>query len=539
MSRWARTGTIVAGMAWAGVALTPGTAAAGPDTTGAGVREGEVLVIRSAGQPVRRLRVLSVSTVPDGPTLVDVEDAESSARYTIPLQALGMAERDTAGGTVVASATPPAAPKPAAPEPPAPEPPRAAVVPPPVGVPAPQTLAGRPGPRVTQPIPRPMPTTVTATRSADGGGVRVAAEPARPAEYTTMYAPSGGLGPRSTPAALAQSRMAVAAVSPPVAATPPTPMPQAAPTAGLPQQFQRHPLAMATVAPGTGWPRMSAPASTPWPRPTGWNPPAAAETAATDAASQPPPMAAEHPMAVWSRQAATLRTGPAEPRPNPVLARSEPRSTEDDLIPLPSELVRKLQFDPNPAPESDPTAVTVAAQQPATTPLPMPPSKPLAALPQASSARMPPQASTQNPSVSPAALAAHTRPETSDVRQVSLSAPARNDVWAGIPMDARMSAEVGPWLGELKTALRPSVREVAASALVNGRYASRPQVKAALAAAAMTDPAASVRAHCVGLLTRLGYHEPDYVRHLQAAAGSDSAEVRTAARLALARLAPR
>jgi hypothetical protein len=100
-----------------------------------------------------------------------------------------------------------------------------------------------------------------------------------------------------------------------------------------------------------------------------------------------------------------------------------------------------------------------------------------------------------------------------------------------------MAEETGPYLRELFGALRPSIREWAATALAEGRYGSRTEVKAQLAKAAAEDPCPDVRAHCVRLLARLGYHEPRYVGDLAAWAESGPSPVKIAARDALTGLA--
>jgi hypothetical protein len=102
-----------------------------------------------------------------------------------------------------------------------------------------------------------------------------------------------------------------------------------------------------------------------------------------------------------------------------------------------------------------------------------------------------------------------------------------------------MWAEVEPWAADLANALRPSVRERAATALAGGRHASHPEVKKLLAQAAMTDPAGSVQAHCVRVLAALGYHAPEYVEFLQASVGGTHPALKQAAASALARLTPR
>jgi hypothetical protein len=100
-----------------------------------------------------------------------------------------------------------------------------------------------------------------------------------------------------------------------------------------------------------------------------------------------------------------------------------------------------------------------------------------------------------------------------------------------------MADETGPYLRDLSGALRPSVRERAATALAECRYGSRPEVKAQLAKAAASDPCPDVRAHCVKLLSKLGYHESRYLDELAGWAESGPPPLKQAAAAALARLA--
>ncbi len=103
----------------------------------------------------------------------------------------------------------------------------------------------------------------------------------------------------------------------------------------------------------------------------------------------------------------------------------------------------------------------------------------------------------------------------------------------------QMIDETTPLLHDLTQALRPSVRERAATALAEGRYGWRTEVKAELARSAANDPATSVRAHCIQLLSKLGYHDSAYLDQLAGWAESDSVRVREAARAAMAKLGPR
>lgn len=86
---------------------------------------------------------------------------------------------------------------------------------------------------------------------------------------------------------------------------------------------------------------------------------------------------------------------------------------------------------------------------------------------------------------------------------------------------------------DLCTAAKPSNRELAATKLVEGRFAQRPEVKAAIFKAAVGDPAPSVRAHCIECLMKLGYNEAGFRIHLQGASEYGAKIVQAAARTAL------
>ena len=108
-------------------------------------------------------------------------------------------------------------------------------------------------------------------------------------------------------------------------------------------------------------------------------------------------------------------------------------------------------------------------------------------------------------------------------------------------VEVQIREEVQGYVYDLGSALRPSVRENAAICLAEGRYGSRREVKTVLAKAAIADPAPSVRAACIELLLKLGYHDPEYMAYLQSASvpGAGPTLVRAAAKDALAKLAPR
>jgi hypothetical protein len=103
----------------------------------------------------------------------------------------------------------------------------------------------------------------------------------------------------------------------------------------------------------------------------------------------------------------------------------------------------------------------------------------------------------------------------------------------------QMRAELEPCVEALTGHARPSARMDAATALADGRYAGRKEVKQVLATAAAGDPAGVVRAHCIGCLSKLGHADPDHVRKLHAWSADKDPTVRQAAQAALAKLAPK
>jgi hypothetical protein len=132
----------------------------------------------------------------------------------------------------------------------------------------------------------------------------------------------------------------------------------------------------------------------------------------------------------------------------------------------------------------------------------------------------------------------HLKPQVDEERQ-----PIEPVGYTRVPtrqsIEQQLMEETKQHVYDLYTAVRPSLREGAATALAEGRFASRPEVKQVLAKAALADPAPAVRAHCIRLLSALGYHDPEYVEYLRACERGGNAAVRVAAMIALTRLAPR
>lgn len=515
MMRWARTGTIVASMVWTGFlsaqasnAVTPVSGQTHHPAPAAkdGIRDGEVLVLNSAGQPTRRLQVLKISSIPDGPTLVDVKDLESGGIYTLPAQALAAARRDVA-------------------------PSRNSVTP-----------------------PTPQPTTVVASKPVDAP---VEAQPTRewkpsasvaqahsPAQYQSSY-PATATAPQTQPAtspAFAQPvRPTYASANAPTVATPEATSthgssPPRATASTLPQAFMRNPVSARVSG---GWPQLDRSSAPSWPR-SGALP---SQTVASG-----PVYADAHALPRFDTNRMPQQHYMPQARPQPAMQMVQNATPAVTYHPMPVWQQRPVHYAP---------ADTVAAIQTPTAPeaisdpVPTPPASPSVMMPPASLMVATPEQRTPtvksptlvaNAQTVPGNISAHwqaTAATPSNVQPVSLSVPTRTERWIAADPQSRMVAEIQPWMNDLASAIRPSVRETAATALAEGRYGSRSEVKAVLAKTAMTDPADSVQAHCIRLLSQLGYHEVEYLNYLRATAYSGLPEAKSAATAALARLAPR
>jgi len=122
-----------------------------------------VLLMRTAGQPDRKLKVLKRSTFPDGEALVDVQEVTTGQRFTLPAKLADRLPR--AGETPAVAAVAPSPPPRLYPPPPVPQPPQSfappprtavavAPTPPPTYVPTPAYVP----PPQFQPPPTPAPT---------------------------------------------------------------------------------------------------------------------------------------------------------------------------------------------------------------------------------------------------------------------------------------------------------------------------------------------------------------------------------------------
>lgn len=108
-----------------------------------------------------------------------------------------------------------------------------------------------------------------------------------------------------------------------------------------------------------------------------------------------------------------------------------------------------------------------------------------------------------------------------------------------VPAEFRMKDETAQDVAALQSASRPSVRQDAATALAEGRYGSRMEVKTILANTAMHDPAPVVRAHCITCLGKLGFTTPEYLGYLRQCSADTDSDVKLAAANALMKIEPK
>jgi hypothetical protein len=97
MMRWAWAKAVAAGLACAGfaagqapparVSVAPPAPSSPPEATD-GPRTGDVIALRSVGQPERKVTVLRVTRSDGGEALADLQDLATGARYTVPARML-------------------------------------------------------------------------------------------------------------------------------------------------------------------------------------------------------------------------------------------------------------------------------------------------------------------------------------------------------------------------------------------------------------------------------------------------------------------
>lgn len=511
MNRQARLALVTA--AWAtGVVPVFGQAPAAAPSGG-----GPVYVMKTAGQPERRVQVLKSETQPDGSILTDVKDLGTGTIYTLTNPAfLGKPAAPAMPSVGVTAPTPTPAPLPAVP---------AVVAGAPLPAPASPAIApGTPRPLFGQfPNQRTVNTTPVKERLVPVDQVTTSGLPqARGRKTDPLLAGMASRSPNEPPNVMAkvfgdpmknQPLPRVGVLPPaPVDATALAPKPKAVPgvtvvtpTAGPAQPISR-----------PADPALSPRPALPVPKPA--------------VAAVPPPAMAK------PTDAAVALAIPA------IDANAKPSAATGlfDSQTAPTGVVLPKIDEPaaSPAPAVAPTAVPVPAiaATPAPTPAPVPnvPVPAIAAapapVPDVPAVVVPPvtEPVVAIPTVSVPAVAVPALP----AEPVSVAvAPAVPMVTTGeLPRDVKLMIE------DIKTHKRPSFRMENATTLAESAYAKHPAAIEALLHAATNDKAGVVRGHCIARLSEIGYSDPTYLKLLDTWANDLEPAVQRAAVDAKAKL---
>ncbi len=102
--------------------------------------------------------------------------------------------------------------------------------------------------------------------------------------------------------------------------------------------------------------------------------------------------------------------------------------------------------------------------------------------------------------------------------------------------DKQLAAMINEMVKNIQTHPRPSFRMTNASNLAECKAAAQQDVKELLAFAAENDAIGVVRGHCIGLLSKMGHADANYVKNLEAWTTDAEPAVQSAAIAALAKL---
>lgn len=267
-----------------------------------------------------------------------------------------------------------------------------------------------------------------------------------------------------------------------------------------------------------------------------------------------------------STKLVTFTDTPSAQKPNPNARRQSAFPTNETLVPVDSVAgnpaaqympqTRPRYVDPqigkNAAnvPQSSANYQTTTAYGAAPTPAKQPPSvlgklfgandaKPKA---QARVGVLPPPSIITNAGtpVAETPMVAAVRPVASVITPVAISEP----IAAIVPevsdepelTDKQLAAMINEMVKNIQSHPRPSFRMTNASNLAECKAAAQQDVKELLAFAAENDAIGVVRGHCIGLLSKMGHADANYVKNLQAWTTDTEPAVQSAAIAALAKL---
>ena len=102
--------------------------------------------------------------------------------------------------------------------------------------------------------------------------------------------------------------------------------------------------------------------------------------------------------------------------------------------------------------------------------------------------------------------------------------------------DKQLAAMINEMVKNIQSHPRPSLRMTNATKLAECKAAAQQDVKELLAFAAENDAIGVVRGHCIGLLSKMGHADANYVKNLEAWTTDTEPAVQSAATAALAKL---
>lgn len=511
MNRQVRLAALATATLAAGTGFASGQSPPSAVPAGSTANAGPVYVMKTAGQPERRVQVVKSESQPDGSILTDVKDLATGTVYTL-----------TNPSFLGKSAPPPTVP---------------------AAVPAPTPVAARPAVPANDPkMARPLFGQFPNQRMADSMQQRERLVPADQIQLNASGLPQAKgrkadplLAGVATPAALtARTPFSSIPTEPPsvlgkmfgdpmknqppprVGVMPPTPPVATASAASKPSS------GVSVVMPSI------APASVP-----------KIAKAADVAVALPPAPSTEPKPAPSAAVGIAIPAIDAGAKPSAATGLFDSQSSAASvLIPPIVEPGAPPAVSP-PAPQPVPTAAKTV--EPAPAPMVVSTTKaiepgPVVAIPVPAEAIPAPAVPTV---AVPAAVVAIPTPSVSipvpaiDIPVPDVSAPILTSATGELPKDVKLMIE------DLKNHKRPSFRMENATSLVESRYAKHPAAIEALVSAATNDKAGVVRGHCIARLAELGHADVSFLQSLDTWSSDLEPAVQRAAVAAKAKLAGR
>ncbi len=531
MNRQVRLAALATATLAAGTGFASGQSPPSAVPAGSTANAGPVYVMKTAGQPERRVQVVKSESQPDGSILTDVKDLATGTVYTLTNPAF------------LSKSVPPPAANPA-----------------PVPVPAPTPVATRPLAPANDPkMARPLFGQFPNQRVADAVQPRERLVPVEQVQQNASGLPQAKgrkadplLAGVAVPAAMA-ARTPFSSIptdppsvlgkmfgdpmknqpTPRVGVLPPAPPPVATAAAPKPKATPGVTVVMPSIAPASV-PKIAKAADV-----------AVAPPPVPTIAPTPVPAPEPKPAAVVANVGIAIPPIDAGAKPSAAtgLFDSQPTGASVLIPPIVEPGADARQSVATPAP------TTAKAVEP--TPAPMvatpakavePPPAPMVAIP-APVVAIPepavPMVAVPAPAAPVAAIPGPTAPTDSipvpaiEIPVPDVSVPDLNATSGELPKDVKLMID------DLKNHRRPSFRMENATSLAESQYAKHPAAIEALVHAATNDKAGVVRGHCIARLADLGHSDAMFLQSLDTWSSDLEPAVQRAAAAAKAKLAGR